>query len=136
MVLTLNPVAALTLPKTKGCLTLKKPKLSDLHIPTCATAASTQTRAATKTKLDESGPSHALNLAYRVLSDFDEHRQCRLHPTCSGFLQQATQRAGLLGWLWASARTQMSHDDQGGRLPSRLASDHLWIYDDDIKNWN
>ena len=72
---------------------------------------------------------------YRLLSAGDEHRQCRLHPTCSGFLISAWQTDGPIAFLWTAARIQMEHSDQDGFLHRRLASDGLWIYDDSAQLW-
>ena len=98
----------------------------------CATDPQKPKRPATPTSDLSSFPAL---VAYRWLSGSDEHRQCRLHPTCSGFMAKSIANSGWRGLLWGLARVQMSHDHQDGRLNARLASDGYWIYDDDLQNW-
>jgi putative component of membrane protein insertase Oxa1/YidC/SpoIIIJ protein YidD len=73
---------------------------------------------------------------YRLVSATNEHRRCRLQPTCSLFAARAARQLGLLrGLLMGLARSQMSHSDQGGVLPSALASDGQFIYLDPVERW-
>jgi hypothetical protein len=73
---------------------------------------------------------------YRMVSATDEHRRCRLQPTCSLFAARAARQLGLLrGLLMGFARAQMSHDDQDGFLPRALASDGNFIYLDPVERW-
>jgi hypothetical protein len=70
------------------------------------------------------------------VSATDEHRRCRLQPTCSLFAARAARRFGLLrGLLMGLARSQMSHGDQDGFLPRALASDGQFIYLDPVERW-
>jgi hypothetical protein len=73
---------------------------------------------------------------YRMIGRSDDHRQCRLQPTCSLFTAQAARRVGFWrGLLMGLARTQMSHSDQGGLLPASVASDGRFIYFDPVDRW-
>ena len=74
---------------------------------------------------------------YRLLSTTDgDHRRCRLQPTCSLFAAQAARQLGLLrGLLMGLARAQMSHSDQGGVLPSAVASDGQFVFLDPVRRW-
>jgi hypothetical protein len=73
---------------------------------------------------------------YRLVSATDEHRRCRLQPTCSLFAVRAARQLGLLrGLLMGFARSQMSHTDQDGFLPRALASDGQFIYLDPVERW-
>ncbi len=109
--------------------------LSERAIAGCLNSQSLQRLSCDKrnvpSPIDATGASHL----YRWLSAGDGHRQCRLHPTCSGFFVQATRQAPWQGWLWTLARLQMEHGDQGGLLKSQIASDHLWVYSDPVKLW-
>jgi membrane protein insertion efficiency factor YidD len=73
---------------------------------------------------------------YRLVSATDEHRRCRLQPTCSLFAARAARQLGLLrGLLMGFARAQMSHSDQDGFLPRVLGSDGNFIYLDPVESW-
>jgi hypothetical protein len=73
---------------------------------------------------------------YRLVSATDDHRRCRLQPTCSLFAARAARQLGLLrGLLMGFARAQMSHDDQDGFLPRALGSDGRFIYLDPVERW-
>jgi len=73
---------------------------------------------------------------YRLVSATDDHRRCRLQPTCSLFAVRAARQLGLLrGLLMGFARAQMSHSDQDGFLPRVLGSDGNFIYLDPVERW-
>ena len=73
---------------------------------------------------------------YRLVSATDDHRRCRLQPTCSLFAARAARQLGLLrGLLMGFARAQMSHSDQDGFLPRVLGSDGNFIYLDPVERW-
>ncbi len=107
----------------------------------CATAVASAAGVGVSRRLDAADAIGLSDVAgayslYRLVSATEDHRGCRLQPTCSLFAVRAVRRAGLWrGLLMAFARPQMEHADQGGLLPRVLASDGDFIYLDPVERW-